>query len=58
MKEYYYDLHLHSCLSPCGDEDNTPNNIAGMAKLCGLDIALRVFELLDNDLPIDEKLYL
>ncbi len=38
MKKYYYDLHIHSCLSPCGDEDNTPNNIAGMAKLCGLDI--------------------
>ena len=39
MKKYYYDLHLHSCLSPCGDDDSTPNNIAGMAKLCGLDIA-------------------
>ena len=39
MREYFYDLHLHSCLSPCGDEDNTPNNIAGMAKLCELDIA-------------------
>ena len=38
MKKYYYDLHVHSCLSPCGDDDNTPNNIAGMAKLCGLDI--------------------
>ena len=38
MKKYYYDLHLHSCLSPCGDDDNTPNNIAGMAKLCELDI--------------------
>lgn len=38
MKRYYYDLHLHSCLSPCGDEDNTPNNIAGMATLCELDI--------------------
>ena len=38
MKKYYYDLHIHSCLSPCGDDDNTPNNIAGMAKLCGLDI--------------------
>lgn len=34
----HYDLHLHSCLSPCGDLDMTPNNIAGMAKLCGLDI--------------------
>lgn len=38
MNRYYYDLHLHSCLSPCGDEDNTPNNIAGMASLCGLNI--------------------
>lgn len=38
MKEYYYDLHLHSCLSPCGDNDMTPNNIAGMAMLAGLQI--------------------
>jgi len=38
MKKYYYDLHIHSCLSPCGSDDNTPNNIAGMATLCGLDI--------------------
>ena len=38
MSRYYYDLHLHSCLSPCGDDDNTPNNIAGMATLCGLNI--------------------
>ena len=33
-----YDLHLHSCLSPCGDMDMTPNNIVGMAKLLGYDI--------------------
>lgn len=38
MPRYYYDLHVHSCLSPCGDEDNTPNNIAGMASLSELDI--------------------
>ncbi len=38
MSRYYYDLHIHSCLSPCGDNDNTPNNIAGMASLCELDI--------------------
>lgn len=38
MNRYYYDLHLHSCLSPCGDDDNTPNNIAGMASLCGLNV--------------------
>ncbi len=38
MNRYYYDLHVHSCLSPCADNDNTPNNIAGMATLCGLNI--------------------
>ena len=38
MEKYYYDLHIHSCLSPCASDDNTPNNIAGMATLCGLDI--------------------
>ena len=38
MNRYYYDLHVHSCLSPCGDEDSTPANIAGMATLCGLNI--------------------
>ncbi len=34
----YYDLHIHSCLSPCGDNDMTPNNIVNMAKLNGLDM--------------------
>ena len=38
MDKYYYDLHIHSCLSPCGDEDMTPNNIASMAALKGLQI--------------------
>lgn len=36
--KYYYDLHLHSCVSPCGDMDMTPNNIVGMSKLMGLDV--------------------
>ena len=36
--KYYYDLHLHSCLSPCGDMDMTPNNITNMAKLLGHDV--------------------
>ncbi len=35
----FYDLHLHSCLSPCGDEESTPGNIAGMLKLAGAEIA-------------------
>ena len=38
MNRYYYDLHVHSCLSPCADNDMTPNNIAGMAALAGLNI--------------------
>lgn len=36
--KYSYDLHVHSCLSPCADNDNTPNNIAGMAHLSGIKI--------------------
>ena len=38
MSRYYYDLHIHSCLSPCGDNDCTPNNIVGMGVLAGLQI--------------------
>lgn len=38
MRNYYYDLHIHSCLSPCGDNDMTPNNIAGMGVVAKLDI--------------------
>ena len=34
----FYDLHIHSCLSPCGDMDMTPNNLVNMAKLLGLDV--------------------
>ena len=36
--ELRYDLHIHSALSPCGDEDMTPNNIVNMAMICGLDM--------------------
>lgn len=35
---YYYDLHIHSALSPCGDGDMTPNNIVNMALINELDI--------------------
>ena len=38
MNRYYYDFHIHSCLSPCADDDMTPSNIAGMATLAGLNI--------------------
>lgn len=32
------DLHIHSCLSPCGSDDMTPNNIVNMAALAGYDV--------------------
>ena len=38
MQTLSYDLHIHSCLSPCGEDDMTPANIAGMAKVIGLDV--------------------
>lgn len=38
MADVAVDLHMHSCLSPCGDALMTPNNIAKMAMLKGLDL--------------------
>jgi 3',5'-nucleoside bisphosphate phosphatase len=35
--EIYVDLHIHTSLSPCADNDMTPNNIVNMAKIKGLD---------------------
>ena len=39
------DLHIHSCLSPCGDDGMTPCDIAGISKLNGLDL----FALTDHN---------
>ena len=38
MNPYRYDFHIHSCLSPCGEDDMTPANIAGVGALVGLQI--------------------
>ena len=38
MMRYYYDLHVHSCLSPCADNESTPNSIAGFAALSGINL--------------------
>ena len=38
MIPVYYDLHIHSGLSPCADNDMTPNDIVSMAILNGLDL--------------------
>lgn len=36
--KFAVDFHIHSALSPCGDDDMTPNNIVNMALLKNLDI--------------------
>ncbi len=38
METLFCDLHLHSCLSPCGSDDMTPSNICGMAMIKGLNM--------------------
>ncbi|MDL2220750.1 PHP domain-containing protein [Eubacteriales bacterium OttesenSCG-928-N14] len=50
------DLHIHSCLSPCGDDDNTPNNIVGMAAIKGLDIIAVTDHNSAQNLPAVAKL--
>lgn len=34
----FYDMHIHSDLSPCGNDDMTPNNIVNMSYIKGLNI--------------------
>jgi hypothetical protein len=45
MEGWGYDLHIHTCLSPCGDDDMTPPNVANMAALMGL----RVIAVTDHN---------
>ncbi|WP_414733459.1 PHP domain-containing protein [Acetobacterium carbinolicum] len=37
MEKVAIDLHIHSILSPCGEEEMTPNNIVNMALIKELD---------------------
>lgn len=51
----WVDLHIHSCLSPCAEEDMTPNNIVNMAMIKGLDmIAVTDHNSVSNALAIME----
>lgn len=38
MLSLAYDLHIHSCLSPCGDNESTPASVVGMAVVNELDV--------------------
>ncbi len=37
MQSISYDFHIHTSLSPCADDDMTPNNIVNMSILKNLD---------------------
>ncbi|MEG2450440.1 MAG: phosphoesterase [Clostridia bacterium] len=37
MENYRYDLHIHSALSPCAENNMTPVTIVGEAAIIGLD---------------------
>lgn len=39
MRRVFTDFHIHSCLSPCGDDAMTPALVAGLLKLAGYDVA-------------------
>lgn len=50
-----YDLHIHSCLSPCGDNEMTPGNILGMAVVKGLDVVTISDHNAARNLPAAQK---
>ncbi|MDD3401624.1 MAG: PHP domain-containing protein [Eubacteriales bacterium] len=55
MRRIAYDIHVHSCLSPCGDNDMTPCNIAGMAHLNGLELVALTDHNTTGNCPAFEK---
>ena len=46
-----YDLHMHSCLSPCAEDDMTPANIAGLAKLAGAELIALTYDIAGDNVP-------
>lgn len=51
----YYDLHMHSCLSPCASDDMTPNNIVNMALIKELDLIAVTDHNSTKQLPAIDK---
>ena len=39
MANYAFDLHIHSCLSPCAENSSLPADMAGLFALSGIKIA-------------------
>lgn len=48
----FYDFHIHSCLSPCADNEMTPAAIAGIAALNGLRMAALTDHNSAGNLPV------
>lgn len=49
--KHKYDLHIHSCLSPCADDEMTPGNIATLASLLGLSIVALTYHNTSRNCP-------
>ena len=49
------DLHIHSCLSPCGSDDMYPFDLVGMAKVMGLDLIALTDHNSAKNCPAAEK---
>lgn len=54
--DLFADLHIHSCLSPCGDNEMTPGNILGMAVVKGLDAVAISDHNTAGNLPAAQKI--
>ena len=54
--DLFADLHIHSCLSPCGDNEMTPGNILGMAVVKGLDVVAISDHNAARNLPAAQKI--
>ena len=50
-----YDLHIHSCLSPCADREMTPATIAGLCALNEADVIAIADHNSARNLPAAEK---
>ncbi len=55
MERLFCDLHIHSCLSPCGSDDMTPANLCGMAALKGLQMIALTDHNTAKNLPAAQK---
>ena len=55
MERLFCDLHIHSCLSPCGDYDMTPANLLGMAAVKGLQMVGVTDHNAAGNLPTAQK---